>query len=112
MADERLRDLYRSARALVFPANEDFGIAMAEAQACGTPVISLQEGGAADIVTTARPVGCSSTTRVEDVRRAVQRAADEPLDPAVIRGRAERFSQDRFIAEIREAARRTVYGRV
>jgi glycosyltransferase involved in cell wall biosynthesis len=112
VADEQLRDLYRSARALVFPANEDFGIAMAEAQACGTPVISLREGGAADIVTSGQTGWLIEKARVEDVRRAVQRAADEPLDPAVIRAGAERFSEERFVAEIREAARRVVYGRV
>ncbi len=48
--EQTLIDLYRSARALVFPAEEDFGINMAEAQACGTPVIGLNRGGAKDIV--------------------------------------------------------------
>ena len=47
---EQFRSLYRSARALVYPAEEDFGIAMAEAQACGTTVISVARGGALDIV--------------------------------------------------------------
>ncbi len=47
---EELRALYRSARALVFPGEEHFGIVMAEAQACGTPVIALNAGGAREIV--------------------------------------------------------------
>jgi glycosyltransferase involved in cell wall biosynthesis len=34
----------------VYPVEEDFGIAMAEAQACGTPVVGLAAGGAVDIV--------------------------------------------------------------
>ena len=37
--------LMQHARAFVFAAEEDFGIAMVEAQACGTPVIAF--GGAA-----------------------------------------------------------------
>jgi glycosyltransferase involved in cell wall biosynthesis len=111
VADEQLRDLYRSARALVFPANEDFGIAMAEAQACGTPVISLRDGGAADIVASGETGWLIDEARVEDVRQAVRQAAAEPLDKAAIRARAERFSQDRFIAEIRDVAQRLVYGR-
>jgi glycosyltransferase involved in cell wall biosynthesis len=110
VAEERLRDLYRSARALVFPANEDFGIAMAEAQACGTPVISLREGGAADIVASGETGWLIEEARVEDVREAVRLAADEVLDPTVIRTRAERFSEERFVDEIREAGRRLVYG--
>ena len=40
----------QSARAFVFAAEEDFGIGMVEAQACGTPLIAYGRGGAADIV--------------------------------------------------------------
>ena len=40
----------RTARAFVFAAEEDFGIAMVEAQACGTPVIAYGKGGARDIL--------------------------------------------------------------
>src|SRR5262249_16314422 len=38
------------AKALVFAGCEDFGIALAEAQACGTPLIAFSRGGACDIV--------------------------------------------------------------
>ncbi len=40
VSDETLRDLYRRCAALLFPGEEDFGIVMAEAQACGAPVIA------------------------------------------------------------------------
>jgi glycosyltransferase involved in cell wall biosynthesis len=73
-------------------------------------VISLREGGATDIVASGETGWLIEEARVEDVREAVRRAADETLDPAVIRARAERFSEERFVAEIREAARRVVYG--
>jgi glycosyltransferase involved in cell wall biosynthesis len=38
------------ARAFVFAAEEDFGISIVEAQACGTPVIAYGKGGALEIV--------------------------------------------------------------
>lgn len=38
------------ARAFLFAGIEDFGIVMAEAQACGTPVVAFGGGGAAEIV--------------------------------------------------------------
>ena len=40
----------RRARAFVFAGLEDFGIAMVEAQACGTPVIAYGQGGIRDSV--------------------------------------------------------------
>jgi glycosyltransferase involved in cell wall biosynthesis len=45
-----LRENLRSARAFIFAAREDFGIAPVEAQACGTPVIALGEGGTVESV--------------------------------------------------------------
>lgn len=50
VSDERLRDLYRSARMLLFPQIEDFGIIAAEALACGTPIAARRAGGAIDII--------------------------------------------------------------
>lgn len=101
--DERLRDLYRSARAIVYPAVEDFGIAMAEAQACGTPVIGLAAGGATDIVEPGRTGWLVSEQSVDDVRAAVRRAAVEELDAGEIARTAQRFSALRFRREIHEA---------
>ena len=40
-SDEKLRDLYRGAAVVVFPADEDFGIVPVEAQAAGTPVVAF-----------------------------------------------------------------------
>ncbi len=47
---ERLRHLYRTSRALLQPGVEDFGMAAAEAQACGIPVIAYGMGGVREIV--------------------------------------------------------------
>jgi glycosyltransferase involved in cell wall biosynthesis len=94
VTDERLRDLYRSARALVYPANEDFGIVMAEAQACGTPVIGLAAGGALDIVVPGETGWLIERADASHVVRAVRKL--RPLDTGAIRANAERFSSARF----------------
>lgn len=47
---EVMRGHLQTARAFVFAALEDFGIAPVEAQACGTPVIAFGRGGAAETV--------------------------------------------------------------
>jgi glycosyltransferase involved in cell wall biosynthesis len=47
---EVLRDHLRRAKAFVFAAEEDFGIAPLEAQACGTPVIAYGRGGVLETI--------------------------------------------------------------
>jgi glycosyltransferase involved in cell wall biosynthesis len=88
---------------MVFPAEEDFGISMAEAQACGTPVLSVNGGGALDIV---RPGTSGLLVDPDDVgqlRRAVRDAAVMDWDRAEIRRGAESFSAARFRARMRAA---------
>jgi glycosyltransferase involved in cell wall biosynthesis len=48
--DEELALLYASARALILPAMEEFGITAVEAQAAGRPVIAAAAGGALETV--------------------------------------------------------------
>jgi len=50
ITDAEARELYASARALLFPGIEDFGIIPIEAQAAGCPVIAFREGGAVETV--------------------------------------------------------------
>jgi glycosyltransferase involved in cell wall biosynthesis len=50
VSDEDLLKLYSSARALLFPGIEDFGIIPVEAQAAGCPVIAYRRGGALDTI--------------------------------------------------------------
>ncbi|MEX2028291.1 MAG: glycosyltransferase [Candidatus Curtissbacteria bacterium] len=50
VAVEKLRQLYQNARGLIVTQDEDFGIAMVEAQACGIPVIAFRAGGQKEIV--------------------------------------------------------------
>ena len=50
VSDQQLRRLYASAKALIFPSHEDFGLVPLEAQACGTPVLAYNQGGARETV--------------------------------------------------------------
>jgi glycosyltransferase involved in cell wall biosynthesis len=106
--DDRLRDLYRSARALVYPGEEDFGIVMAEAQACGTPVIALAAGGARDIVEPGLNGWFLAGQTPAAIRRAVEAARSETVDAAEVRRSALRFAAVRFRDELRAAVEGTV----
>jgi glycosyltransferase involved in cell wall biosynthesis len=86
-------------RAFVFAGEEDFGIVMAEAQACGKPVVALGRGGAVEIV---RP-GLTGILFAEESAGSILAALDQftriPFDPLEIRKSALRFSRDRFLRE-------------
>jgi glycosyltransferase involved in cell wall biosynthesis len=91
------------ARAMVFAGCEDFGIALVEAQACGTPLITYGRGGARDIVrplgAAARPTGVLFDDQsVEAVVAAIERfEAEQPaITPRACRDNAERFSGEQF----------------
>ncbi|MGE0027968.1 MAG: glycosyltransferase [Thermoleophilia bacterium] len=101
--DDVLRELYRRARAMVYPVDEDFGIVMAEAQACGTPVISIDAGGARDIVDHGETGWLLRRRSVDDLRRAITRAAKEDLDRDEIHRRAARFSTAAYRAALLDA---------
>lgn len=50
LTDDELCCYYQNCKALIFPGEEDFGLAAVEAQACGKPVISYGTSGVAEIV--------------------------------------------------------------
>jgi glycosyltransferase involved in cell wall biosynthesis len=99
---EVLLDRLRRARAFVFAAEEDFGIAPLEAQACGTPVLAYGKGG---VVESIRPLGAADPTgiffqeqSVDSIVEVVQRFEREgdQIDPQVCRQSAVRFSPEQF----------------
>lgn len=47
---EKLREFMQKAKAFIFAADEDFGIMIIEALACGTPVIALNKGGGRETI--------------------------------------------------------------
>jgi glycosyltransferase involved in cell wall biosynthesis len=97
---ERLRELYAGARALLFPAHEDFGIIPVEAQACGTPVIGVNSGGLLETVVDGETGFLVGSMRPADHAAAVRRV--DELSAARIREHAGSFSTQRFAARMAE----------
>ncbi len=97
-----LRDRLRRARAFVFAAEEDFGIAPLEAQACATPVVAYGKGGALETVRGLEdpsPTGAFFLQQtVPSLVDAVERFEREEggIDADACRQNALRFSAGRF----------------
>jgi glycosyltransferase involved in cell wall biosynthesis len=102
--DTVIRHHMRQCRALLFPGEEDFGIAPLEAQACGTPVIAFGKGGALETILT----GTEATgilfqdQTVECMQEAILdfEHDGERFSPAAARFNALRFQKHRFTQEL------------
>lgn len=112
--DAALVDYMQRARAFVFAAEEDFGISVVEAQACGTPVIALGRGGVREIVVESqdpeRATGLFfSEQSVASIVDAVERFEQSPPFRAeVCRRNALRFTKERFRREFLGVVERAV----
>ena len=96
--DDILKKHLAHARAFVFAAEEDFGIAPVEAQACGTPVLAYGVGGARETVVEGE-TGLFFPAQTPESVQAVVATFEEDLgrfDPVRIRHYATRFSKEVF----------------
>lgn len=100
---EVLRNHMQRAKAFVFSAVEDFGIALVEAQACGTPVIALGKGGALETVralgVAEAPTGVLYEEQVPESLCLAVACFEKnlgALTPIACRTNAQRFSTDIF----------------
>jgi glycosyltransferase involved in cell wall biosynthesis len=105
--DEVVRHHLQRCRALLFPGEEDFGIAPVEANACGAPVIAFGRGGATETI---QPLDASEApTGVWFHAQTPERLAEailhfedneDQIDPLDCRRQALEFQKGRFEEEM------------
>jgi glycosyltransferase involved in cell wall biosynthesis len=101
ISDDALRAAYQSAKALIFPQQEDFGIVPLEAMACGTPVIAYGKGGALETVSDSVSGLFFEEQTVESLIWAIQKFEKKHWDAEKVADSVSQFGAARFRSELR-----------
>lgn len=95
---EQLREYISKTKAFIYMAQEDFGIAMVEAQACGVPVIAYGQGGASEIIIDGKTGILFWDQSKDALVQAIHQfeKSEDKFSSEDIKRNAERFSKDIF----------------
>jgi glycosyltransferase involved in cell wall biosynthesis len=94
--DASLINIYKNAKAVIFPQEEDFGLVPVEAQACGTPVIAYAKGGALETVIENKTGIFFEDQTVDSLKKAIIRFEKLALKPEDCHKNALRFNDATF----------------
>lgn len=96
VSDEVLEEEFASAKALIFPGLDDFGITPVEAMAAGTPVIAYKAGGALDYILPGKSGEFFEQATADSLITAIKAFKPNRYSSAAISVFAERFSRETF----------------
>lgn len=97
VSDEKLAEVYRGAKALLFPADqEDFGIVPVEAMMAGVPVIAHNSGGPKETVLDGTTGILFDDLSVDGLVQAMTKLEQKTFSSEKIRSHAKKFSKENF----------------
>jgi glycosyltransferase involved in cell wall biosynthesis len=96
VSDMVRNELYKKAKAFLFPQVEDFGITPLEAMACGCPVIAYAKGGAMETVIDKKTGILFKEQNPESIKKAIRRFTLTKFNHNKIREHAEQFDIEVF----------------
>lgn len=104
ISDEKVKRYLQKCKALIFCAEEDFGIIPLEAQACGRPVIAFGKGGALETVIENKTGIFFDKQETQSLCNAIEKFENmysmDLFNPLEILNHAKTFSVERFKKEI------------
>jgi len=96
VSQKRLIELYRGAKALIFPQEEDFGIVSVESQLLKTPVIAYKKGGSLDTVIESKTGILFEKQTVDSLVNAVKKFEKQNFLYQDLITNAKKFGKDQF----------------
>lgn len=108
VSDEKLTDYYKNCKALIFPAAEDFGLAMVEAQAFGRPVIAFKSGGALDIIQEGKTGEFFSQQTASSLKSVLENFDDTRYNTKLCKDNVQKFSYDNFEAQFNDFLKKII----
>lgn len=106
VTDQKINKIYRDAKALIMPQEEDFGIVAVEAQSFGVPVIAFKKGGAIDTVIPGRTGILFDEQKPESLVVAVNKFEKMKFDKRLLFINSKKFSKARFKKEFFDLTKR------
>jgi glycosyltransferase involved in cell wall biosynthesis len=104
ISDEKTAELITGARGFICAAEEDFGIAIVEAQSAGCPVIAYGQGGALESVMDGVTGLFFDEQSLDSLTEAIQKfeTRTDSFSTEDIVNNAKRFGKNRFLQEFRQ----------
>ena len=106
VSEEEKAELYKNCKAFINPQEEDFGITVVEAMACGRPVIAYKKGGATETVIENETGLFFAEQTIASLVDCLQRFNQASFSKERIRQHAEKFSTDNFKQQLAETIER------
>jgi glycosyltransferase involved in cell wall biosynthesis len=94
--DTDLIDLYSTARAVVIPGEEDWGMIGLEANACGCPAVAAAWGGSVESVRDGISGILYDPQQRDGLVEAIGRLESTSFDPLVLRDHAGKYGEEQF----------------
>ncbi len=100
ISEKRLNGVYKNAKALIMPQEEDFGLVSLEAQSYGVPVIAFGRGGAIDTVIPEKTGIFFQEQNIDSLTSAIEKFEKMSFNIKLLTGNAKRHSFESFRQEI------------
>jgi len=106
LTDMELLRYYKGSSALVFPTNEDFGLAILEAQMFGKPVIAFRKGGALETIIDGKTGEFFYPQHEDALIKTLQGFIGKKYKISDCIKQAEKFNKERFKQQFLESINR------